>query len=341
MKRLPICAGLVLAVLLIAGNLQVVAAQSPASCLFVKETSHNIHGAFLAFYDSHNGPVIFGSPLSEAFIENGALVQYFTFARLEFVPSNPEPFRVLPGLLGMTYGITDPPVQSIVIPSQNDPNFKYFPETGLIVGFAIKDYWLAQGGMEIIGYPVSQLRYENGLFVQYFQRARLEWNPADLGPNKVRKSPVGQTVLDKKYAADFQWRAPAVKDWCPDPMGARPQHTATPVLRLPTPVPTTTVMAMQVELHFPATPTRGPQYVDVIVDDQTTKQPLKGVALSAAIQSVRGTRHIPLMATDAHGKTTFSFDIGNQPAGSMTTVTVNAFLGHLTATASKSFSHQQ
>ncbi|MBI5649696.1 MAG: hypothetical protein HZC40_04500 [Chloroflexi bacterium] len=340
MKHLLFGVGLVLALMLMFGNPQVVSAQSPASCVFVKETSHNIHGAFLVFYDSHNGPVDFGPPLSEAFIENGTLVQYFTFARLEFIPTNPEPYRVTLGLLGMTYGITDPPVQSIVIPHPNDLNFKYFPETGLIIGFAIKDYWLAHGGMEIVGYPVSQLRYENGMFVQYFQRARLEWNPADNGPNKVRKSPIGQIVLDKKYAADQIWRAPAVKDWCPDPIGARLLQTATPILRMPTPVPPTTEMAMHVQLHFPATPTRGPQYVEVFVDDRGTKSPLKGVALYAAIQSVRGTRHIPLLATDERGKTSFSFDLGNQPAGSLTTVTVYAFLGSLTTTASESFSHQ-
>ncbi len=44
------------------------------------------------------------------------------------------------------------------------------------------------------------------------------------------------------------------------------------------------------------------------------------------------------MPSDAQGKSSFSFDIGNQPVGSTTIVEVTAFDGSLSATGRDSFS---
>ncbi len=344
MNRLPILlliCSIIASVLALAGMSAPVSAQGTTPvCVYVRETSHNIHGAFLAFYETHGGAARFGLPLTEAFLEDDKLVQYFTFARFEFAPQNPEPFRVQLGLLGMQYNITDPPVKSQAIPSLNDPNFRYFPETGLMIGFAIKDYYDANGGREMFGYPVSQLRYENGVFVQYFQRMRIEWNPVDAGPNKVRLSPVGQIALDRKYPADFQWRTPTASDWCLESTVPYPVRRTTTAVTAPPTTGSNVSLDVQVRVRFRQTGTKGPQYIDVSVDDRITGKPVSGVALYMVVQYQRGTRVIPMTQTDANGQSTSSFDMGVQPAGYPVVVTVHGFLGTSTGSGSTSFTPQ-
>lgn len=315
-------------------------AETP-TCVYIKDTGHNIHGSFLAFYLSHGGAENFGAPLTEAFIEdNGFIVQYFERARLELHADNPEPFRVQLGLLGTQFGISDPPVKSAAIPSPTNPNFRYFPDTGLWISLTVKQYFDAHGGVDVLGYPLSLLRFENGNFVQYFQRARLEWVPADPSPNRVRTSPVGQMILDRKYPPDFVYRQRTANDWCPEyqlanlPRGILP--LTPPPVGLPTSVPPNTVLGLQVRVKFHQTGPTGPQYVDVLVSDQDAR-PFAGAALFATVHFSNGDRVFPLLSSDVAGKSAFSFDIGSQPPGSTTLVEVKAFAGSLTATGRDSF----
>ena len=306
-------------------------ADSP-TCVYIKDTGHNLHGPFLTFYVSHNGFENFGPPLTEAFIEDGFIVQYFPRGRFELHVEYPETYRVLLGLLGSQYGIYDSPLKSGAIPPANNPNFRYFPETGLMINFAIKDYFDSHGGIDVFGYPLSLVKYESGSFVQYFQRARLEWNPAD---SKVRPTSVGQVALDKRYGPDLVWRARAANDWCPEydaaalPKGIVP--SIQPLFSLPTPVPTNTTLSLQVRVKFRQTGPTGPQYVDVTVFDQKGR-PFAGAAISATVRFSKGDRVFPVMPSDALGKSFFSFEIGNQPVGSTTLVEVTASSGTLSAT---------
>ncbi|HVB65739.1 MAG TPA: Ig-like domain-containing protein, partial [Nitrolancea sp.] len=56
-------------------------------------------------------------------------------------------------------------------------NCTYFPATqhNLCAGFAA--YWNNFGGLAIFGMPITEEFQENGLTVQYFERARFEWHP--------------------------------------------------------------------------------------------------------------------------------------------------------------------
>lgn len=58
-----------------------------------------------------------------------------------------------------------------------EPDVRYFPETGYSVGHGFLKYWESFGGLATFGYPISQEFKENGITVQYFQRARFEWHP--------------------------------------------------------------------------------------------------------------------------------------------------------------------
>jgi hypothetical protein len=54
---------------------------------------------------------------------------------------------------------------------------EYFEATGKYLCFGFKSYWHDYGGLEIFGYPITNEIQEDGLTVQYFERARLEWHP--------------------------------------------------------------------------------------------------------------------------------------------------------------------
>ncbi len=315
-------------------------AESP-TCAFISDTGHNLQGAFLVFYATHNGQFNFGEPLTEPFIENGLIVQYFERARFELHADNPEPYRVQLGLLGTQFGISDPPVKTIAIPPPNDPNFLYFPDTGLWIGLTVKQYFETHGGLDVLGYPLSLLRFENGNFVQYFQRARLEWDPADANPNHVRLSPVGKMILDRLYPPNLTYRNRAANDWCPVyTLAGLPKGIVQPTplpQGAPTLVPPNTSLNLQVHVKFRQTGPTGPQYVDVQVSDQNGR-PFAGASLFATVHFSSGDRVYPLMPSDAQGKSSFSFDIGNQPVGSTTIVEVTAFDGSLSATGRDSFS---
>ncbi len=54
---------------------------------------------------------------------------------------------------------------------------EYFEQTDKYLCFGFRSYWHEYGGLEIFGYPISNEIQEDGLTVQYFERARLEWHP--------------------------------------------------------------------------------------------------------------------------------------------------------------------
>src|SRR6185437_11950948 len=55
---------------------------------------------------------------------------------------------------------------------------QHFPETGHSLDEPFKSYWLANGGLAVFGYPISEpYNDDSGLKVQWFERARLEYHP--------------------------------------------------------------------------------------------------------------------------------------------------------------------
>ena len=57
------------------------------------------------------------------------------------------------------------------------PEYHYFPQTGHWLGHGFLHYWSQFGDLPTFGYPISEEVVENGLTVQYFERARFEWHP--------------------------------------------------------------------------------------------------------------------------------------------------------------------
>lgn len=335
---MTVLGSLILLILLLSSTPEsVVMADYNPMCAWSPETGQNIHGAFLNFYLTHNGRENFGLPITDAFIENGSLVQYFERARLEFHAESPESFRVQLGLLGQQFGVTDPPIKAGAIPPASSQDFTYFPNTGQMITLAMKKYFETHGGVDVLGYPITGLRFEGNEFVQYFQRQRLVWNTIDSGPNAVRPSPVGQMLLARMYPSEMRWQRRLPSDWCGNLDDViKQKKTLTPV---PTPTPkplSVTALNLNVQSRIQQPGVTGPQYIDVTITDQSGR-PIPSVALYANVRLATGDRYFPLLSSDTSGKSFFSFELNDQPANSLVVVQIHAFLDGLATTDSDTF----
>lgn len=85
----------------------------------------------------------------------------------------------------------------------------FFAETGHNVPSYFDEYWQANGGLAINGFPISETGYEqledgNIYLVQYFERARLEWHPENPSNLRVLLGQFGRTIhggVDPKVPA--------------------------------------------------------------------------------------------------------------------------------------------
>ncbi|MGI8589067.1 MAG: GH39 family glycosyl hydrolase [Chloroflexia bacterium] len=147
---------------------------------YYSATGKTLAVEFTAFYDSHGGPEAFGYPIDVAHTEGGYLVQYCERERLEYHPEHAgTPFEVLLGRLGadLTQGRADAAFSPTRASSRSQASSVFVPETGHHLGGPFLDYWRVHGGLTLFGYPISEEFVENGLRVQWFERARFEFHP--------------------------------------------------------------------------------------------------------------------------------------------------------------------
>jgi hypothetical protein len=169
---------------------------SIANNLYFPETGHNLSNVFRTYWEQNGGVMLFGYPITEEIRENGLTVQYFEKARFEYHPeNNGTANNVQLGLLGteVTAGrraAGEAPFRPIAPVATGDKAL-YFAQTGHSVRDGFKDRFQALGGVARFGYPISEEFPEvNPLdgqvyMVQYFERIRLEYHPAESDPNKV------------------------------------------------------------------------------------------------------------------------------------------------------------
>ena len=156
-----------------------------ASHKFFNETGHNLSNAFKAYFDANGGVARFGLPLTEEFTERNTAddkvytIQYFERARFEY---NSDLGKVQLGQLGTEVFPAHGKIGNATLeaPANLPPDKQYFPETKHVVAGSFKQYYDQKGGLAQFGFPISEEVAENGKTVQYFQRARLEYNPAGL-----------------------------------------------------------------------------------------------------------------------------------------------------------------
>jgi uncharacterized protein YkwD len=154
---------------------------APAASQYFSPTGRSVQGTFLSTFNRY-GLERIGYPLSEERVENGQVVQYFERVRME---SHPEVATtpVLFSRLGaeMTRGVQF----GKVAPFKTTKTRAYFPATGHALGGGFYTYWQQNGGLSLFGYPLSEEYNENGLTVQWFERARFEYHPELAGTGKA------------------------------------------------------------------------------------------------------------------------------------------------------------
>ena len=81
-------------------------------------------------------------------------------------------------------------------PVSGDDAVTFVPETGhrLLGGF--RDFYTRAGGAAVLGFPITEELVEDGVTVQYFERAVLEYVPGQAQP--VRAILVGDQFLREK-----------------------------------------------------------------------------------------------------------------------------------------------
>lgn len=75
---------------------------------------------------------------------------------------------------------------------------RWFAETGHSVGGAFWQFWQANGGLPIFGYPLTDELTEAGQTVQYFERAVFEWHPDNPEPYKILLRRLGAEALARR-----------------------------------------------------------------------------------------------------------------------------------------------
>ena len=168
--------------------------------IYVPETGHHIDEPFLSVWRQYDLSIV-GYPISEALEIDGMTVQYFERARFERHPEYAgTQYEVLLTQLGRWIATTQNDPAFVSLPAdlnQPDPEAKYYPETGHYLQAPFRDYWENNGDLPVFGYPISEMLLENGLLVQYFERARFERHPENAGtPYEIELGHLGRQLAD-------------------------------------------------------------------------------------------------------------------------------------------------
>jgi hypothetical protein len=322
-----------------------------AGCRYFPATGHNVQGEFLAFFDRCNGAVVFGQPRTEALVQDGLTVQYFERVRMELHPSDPPQYRVQLTLLGDLLGYRQPPISSQSIPPFDHPQRRYYPQTGHTLSYGFLQYYDTHGGLDVFGYPITEMLNEPGHVAQYFQRGKMEWHPENpigsqvtlgaLGNEYILLANVSQQHLAAVGSAcsssesvsppliPIATPAPVILPTVPPsssnsgPVGQSQTNAAAPIQppQLPRPQPTapppaplpSTDFAVSAAVKYRITGQGGTQTLYVrVVDSQG-----RGVGNAAVDATVRfQTENVTARGTtDGSGSCCLTFGIGYPPPG--------------------------
>lgn len=174
-----------------------------ASVTYFPQTGHSLRNGFKAFWQANGGLAIFGYPISEEFIETSAsgqklTVQYFERYRFEYHPEFAGTGQAVQ--LSRLGADLAPQTFPTAPPSAVTNGAQFFSQTSHTLSGAFLEYWQANGGLPIFGYPTSEPFEEGGHLVQYFERARLELHPELPAKNQVLLTRLGvQQARDLGY----------------------------------------------------------------------------------------------------------------------------------------------
>ena len=148
---------------------------APTASQYFAPTGRTVSGDFLSTYEQY-GLDRLGYPLSDEETENGTKVQYFERVRMEYHPELlAAGYNVLFTRLGAS--ISEGSQFNSVAPFASTANRAYFRETSHSLAEPFLSYWNKNGSVNLFGYPISEPIEQDGMTVQWFERARMEYHP--------------------------------------------------------------------------------------------------------------------------------------------------------------------
>jgi hypothetical protein len=161
------------------------------------DTGHRVTGEFLDQYLSVPNPeLVYGNPITESYQDarTNRLIQYFEKARFEYLPELPPGRRIIVTALGQSAYAS-----GVGIPVRSTDGLCRSFSTGFMVCSRFLEFFEAQGGVLALGEPISNVEQRDGLYVQFFTYARLEWRP-DLPPAlRVKVSDLGRWYFNFQH----------------------------------------------------------------------------------------------------------------------------------------------
>lgn len=162
---------------------------------------------FKRFWTTNGGAAVLGAPVTGVFFDSstGYVSQGFEYVLLEHHPRRlKSENRIQLRLLGTIHARWHAPAEMVQPEEGKQPEVcRHFKATDADVCGLILEYWMANGlnlgdpgvsyreSLALFGYPVGEqfTDPDSGWVVQYFQRARLEYQPDD--PGSLRRAPLG------------------------------------------------------------------------------------------------------------------------------------------------------
>jgi hypothetical protein len=263
---------------------------------------HIVQDEFLKFYHSASDPLlVFGYPITDEFTDpdTGLTTQYFQKARFELVSSPGGSIVHLASLGEILH--TDAAVTASI--PTNGSACRFFQQTGKNVCFAFLQFYDGNNGPVFFGNPISDVEIRDGRYVQYFERARLEWQPDKPSDQHVALTDLG--------AIDFY---------------SRDIHPANPdsnTIKIPDLI--TTKLTVHAFVDQALLPAYGEQTIYIIVQDQKLA-PVQGANISVKVY--HPGRALPQLLTPfittENGISSEQFSIDNIPAKDVVRIEVTA-----------------
>lgn len=279
---------------------------------FFPETGHNVKGEFLAYYNANpNALILFGYPITEEFkSKDGAFVQYFQRARFELDSAQPEGRRVTLSALGRLTFSTKGEVAA-----GNMLSCRAYPQTGFSICLDFLEFFDKYGGVEQFGYPISGFEYHEEKLVQYFEKARLEWNPWKPAGQRVTVSDLGKFYFSR-LGEDLALLSPV-----------RPlDNSQSAILQISARAFVRKAVALASDS----------QSIYIIVRGQNM-QPVPNADCVATINWPDGSQTAYRVTTNSGGVGIIPFDFSNQPHGNLITTGIVCAYNALRSDTSTSF----
>jgi hypothetical protein len=168
------------------------------SAVFYAETGHYVAEPFLSAFQAAGDEAAWGAPITEAFEENGLLVQYFERTRLECAEQAEGPCEPHLSPLAEMLSRQTPRVPSVPDSMMGDGLCRYFSETGHNVCFSFLRFYLDKGGPDLLGPPISELTVGHETLSQCFRRACIVWHTDVPVDEALQLAPLGREYFAAK-----------------------------------------------------------------------------------------------------------------------------------------------